>query len=230
MRRILAFLLSLSFLVIPARAAEDTKYVALTFDDGPSGKYTRQLLDGLYDRGVKATFLLCGYRMKEYPDITQRIFDEGHEIGYHGYSHNNMKAMSRRDIASEIIDSQALLPEDCEPAFLRPPGGCCSDGIRQVAEARQLAILNWSVDPKDWATNDRIAIETAVLGKIKDGDIVLLHDMTTSSVQAALDIVDTLMEQDFELVTVSELAKIRNVRLKPGQVYTSFPRKEDGVK
>ena len=230
MRRILAFLLSLSFLVLPAQAAEDPKYVALTFDDGPSGKYTRELLDGLYDRGVKATFLLCGYRIKEYPDITQRIFDEGHEIGYHGYSHDNMKTMSRRDIAAELIDSQALLPEDCEPAFLRPPGGCCSDAVRQVAEARLLAILSWSVDPRDWATSDRLAIERAVLGKVKDGDIVLLHDMTESSVQAALDIVDTLQEQGFELVTVSQLAKIRSVRLKPGQVYTSFPKKEDGVK
>ena len=77
MRRILALLLAAALLVLPVRAAEGTKYVALTFDDGPSGKYTRQLLDGLYDPGVKATFLLCGYRIKDYPDITQRIFDEG---------------------------------------------------------------------------------------------------------------------------------------------------------
>lgn len=230
MRRILACLLSLSFLVLPVQAVQDSKYVALTFDDGPSGKYTRQLLDGLYDRGVKATFLLCGYRMQDYPDITQRIFDEGHEIGYHGYSHKTMKGMSRRSIAGELTDSQALLPENCDPVFLRPPGGCCSDAVRQVAEARGLAILSWSVDPRDWATNDVGAIETAVLGKIQDGDIVLLHDMTTSSVQAALDIVDVLLEEDFEIVTVSQLARIRNVKLKPGQVYTSFPKKEEEVK
>ena len=230
MRRMIALLLCLSLLPLPVRA-EETKYVALTFDDGPSGKYTRQLLDGLYDRGVKATFLLCGYRIKEYPDIAQRIFDEGHEIGCHGYSHKNMQHMSRRDLAQEIIDTHALLPEGCTPKFLRPPGGCCSDGIRQVAEARQLAILSWSVDPRDWATNDTVAIERAVLKNIKDGDIVLLHDMTVSSVRAALDIVDVLMEEGFEIVTVSEMAKIRNVRLKPGQVYTSFPKKtEDKVK
>ena len=121
MRRIMAALLCLGFLAFPVRGAEEQKYVALTFDDGPSGKYTRQLLDGLYDRGVKATFLLCGYRIKDYPDITQRIFDEGHEIGFHGYSHKNMKDMSRRDIAAEIIDTQAMLPEGCKPVFLRPP-------------------------------------------------------------------------------------------------------------
>lgn len=230
MRRILAFLFSLTFLALPVQAAEDTKYVALTFDDGPSGKYTRQLLDGLYDRGVQATFLLCGYRMKEYPNIAQRIFEEGHEIGYHGYSHNNMKDMSRRDIAGELVDSQALLPEGCAPVFLRPPGGCCSDAVRQVAEARNLAILNWSVDPKDWATHDTAAIERAVLKNVKDGDIVLLHDMTISSVRAALDIVDVLLEEDFEIVTVLELARLRNVKLKPGQVYSSFPKETDAVK
>ena len=226
MRKVISLILILSLLPLPVRAAADHKYVALTFDDGPSGRYTRQLLDGLLERGVKATFLLCGYRMLEYPDITRRIFEEGHEIGYHGYSHKNMKAMSRRDIAAEITDSQSLLPEGCKPLFLRPPGGCCSDGVRQVAEARLLSILSWSVDPRDWATEDKAAIETAVLGKVKDGDIVLLHDMTVSSVQAALDIVDSLLAQDFRLVTVSELAKLRSAKLKPGQVYTSFPPEE----
>ena len=172
---------------------------------------------------VKATFLLCGYRIKDYPDITQRIFDEGHEIGYHGYTHKNMKEMSRRTVASEIMDTQALLPEGCEPVFLRPPGGCCSDAVRQVAEARQLAILSWSVDPRDWATSDTAAVERAVLKNVKDGDIVLLHDMTVSSVQAALDVVDVLKDQGYEIVTVSELVKLRGVNLKPGKTYTSFP-------
>lgn len=230
MRRFLTLCCALLLAVLPARAAQDDKYVALTFDDGPSGKYTTRLLDGLYDRGVKATFLLCGYRIKEYPDITQRIFDEGHEIGYHGYSHKNMKGMSRRAIAAELTDTQALLPEECRPVFLRPPGGCCSDAVQQVAEVRGLSILSWSVDPRDWATRDTIAIERAVLGSIRDGDIVLLHDMSASSVQAALDIIDTLLEEDFTIVTASELARLRQVRLRPGQVYTGFPKKEENVK
>lgn len=223
MRKLLAIVLSLSLFVIPVQAQE-TRYVALTFDDGPSGKYTRQLLDGLYDRGVHATFLLCGYRMRDYPDLTQRIFDEGHEIGYHGFSHKNMKQMSRRDIAKELEDSQALLPEGCHPVFLRPPGGCCGDAVRQVAQVRNLAILSWSVDPRDWSTHDTAAVERAVLKNVRDGDIVLLHDMSDSSVQAALDIVDVLLEKDYEIVTVSRLARLRGARLHSGQVYSSFPK------
>lgn len=226
MKRLMAIFLCLLLLPIPCRAAE-IKYVALTFDDGPSGRYTRQLLDGLAERKVKATFLLCGYRMAEFPDITQRIFSEGHEIGYHGYSHKNMQEMSRRIIAQEIIDSQDLLPEDCEPVFLRPPGGCCSDGVRQVAEARLLAILSWSVDPRDWATRDTLSVERAVMQNIRDGDIVLLHDMSASSVRAALDIIDSLQKEGFRFVTVSELAKLRGVRIKPGVTYKSFPPEED---
>ena len=224
MRRVLAFLLCLTFLPLGVRAEEE-KYVALTFDDGPSGRYTRQLLDGLYDRGAKATFFLCGYRMKDYPDITQRIFEEGHEIGCHGYSHDPMQTMSRRDIAAEIVDMTALLPEGCIVRYLRPPCGFVSDGIRQVAEARQMAILSWSVDPRDWETHDAAAIEKAALKNIKDGDIVLLHDMSTSSVTAALAIADALIEQGFTLVTVSQLARLRNTRPKPGQIYRSFPPK-----
>ena len=223
MRRLTALLLCLTFFVLPVRAAHGSKYVALTFDDGPSGKYTRALLDGLYDRGAKATFLLCGYRIKDYPDSAQRIFDEGHEIGFHGYSHDSMKAMSRRQIAQELMDTQALLPEGCRPVFLRPPGGFSSDAVKQVAKARGLAILHWSVDPHDWQIHSREAIEHAVLEQVRDGDIILLHDMTTASVEAALGIVDALQKQDFEFVTVSELARCRGERPRPGTVYGKFP-------
>ena len=225
MRRIFALLFCLSLLPVKVRAAEG-KYVALTFDDGPSGKYTRQLLDGLYDRGAKATFLLCGYRIKDYPDIARRIFDEGHEIGIHGYSHKSMKVMSRRDIAAELADTQALLPQGCRVRFVRPPGGFCTDALRQVAEVRNLSILSWSVDPRDWEIKDAAAIEAAVLKTIQDGDIVLLHDMSSSSVKAALDIADALVKDGFELVTVSELARLRCTAPKPGQIYKSFPPRQ----
>lgn len=226
MRRILAVLFCVLCLwPIPVQAVQN-KYVALTFDDGPSGKYTRRLLDGLAQRNAKATFLLCGYRMKEYPELTERILKEGHEIGIHGYSHKNMKPMTRRQIAQEIMDTEALLPEGYRPAFLRPPGGCCSDGVRQVARARQLAVLDWSVDPRDWATSDVAAIDAAVMERVRDGDVVLLHDMSGSSVDAALRIVDQLQAQGFTFVTVSELARLRDVDIVPGKMYRSFPPPE----
>lgn len=230
MRRLTALLFSLTFLVLPVRAAHGSRYVALTFDDGPSGKYTRALLDGLYDRGAKATFLLCGYRIKNYPDITQRIFDEGHEIGLHGFSHTPLKNMSRRSIAQELMDTESLLPEGCRPTFLRPPGGFSSEAVQQVAQARGLAILHWSVDPHDWEIHDKAAIEKRVLEQVKDGDIILLHDMTTASVDASLAIVDELLKQDYEFVTVSELARLRGIRPKAGMTYQKFAKADQEVK
>lgn len=223
MRKLLFAILCASLLVLPVSGAPQGKYIALTFDDGPSGSYTRELLDGLRERNVKATFLLCGYRIKDYPREAQQILDDGHEVGNHGYSHKNMQALGRREIADEIMDTQALLPEGTRIRFLRPPGGCCSDGVRQVAEARQLSILSWSVDPRDWATKDADAVSSFVIQAAKDGDIILLHDMSSSSVQAALAIIDKLTEEGFHFVTASELAAIRGVSLKPGKSYGSFP-------
>ena len=85
------------------------------------------------------------------------------------------------------------------------------------------------MDPKDWATKSAGSIEQAVLQQVKDGDIVLLHDMTISSVQAALDIVDVLQQQGYRFVTVSELARIRNQKIKPGEVYRNFPPSGEGT-
>lgn len=221
MRRILIALLILLLCPLPARAAEE-KLVALTFDDGPSGKYTRVLLDGLEQRGVRATFFLCGYRIEEYPELTRRICKEGHEIGLHGYSHKSMHKMSRKEIEQELHRSLQLLPEGCSITFLRPPGGKCSKQVITAAESLGLAVLDWSVDPKDWATDDVQAIEANVLCHVRDGDVILLHDMSYSSVEAALYIVDTLQSQGFRFVTASQLAEAKGIVPLPGKVYTRF--------
>lgn len=233
MRKLLPLFLCLVLVCPSARAAsspEEVKYVALTFDDGPSGRFTRRLLEGLAARDAKATFFLCGYRIAEDPELARRIFDEGHEIGIHGYSHKSMKTLSRRDIAAEIADTRALLPDRCDPVWLRPPGGCCSDSVRQVAEVTGLAILSWSVDPRDWATKDAAAVSRAVTKEIHDGDVVLLHDMTDSSVDAALAIVDALQSQGYRFVTVSELVRRRGTRITAGRTYTHFPSGEEAAK
>lgn len=222
LKRFSVLLLCLCLLCIPVRAAKSEKLVALTFDDGPSGRFTRKLLDGLKSRNAKATFLLCGYRMVQFPDLTQRIYGEGHEIGLHGYTHKPMKDMCQRDAAEEIRKTMALLPEGCEVSFLRPPGGLCSECIQTVAENFGLSILHWSVDPKDWATQDTNAIQNNVIRRVRDGDVILLHDMSDSSVEAALRIVDALQKQGFRFVTVSELAQARHVPLIPGRKYTRF--------
>lgn len=222
MRRILAILLCVCMLNIPTNATEPEKLVVLTFDDGPSGKFTKRLLDGLEERGAKATFLLCGYRMEQYPELTEKIIEDGHEVGLHGYSHKSMQYMCIKDVAQEIKNSIALLPEDYTVSFLRPPGGLYGTYVQSAAQEQGLAILHWSVDPKDWALHNSQAIKKAVVNQVRDGDVILLHDMSDSSVNAALAIVDALQEQGFRFVTASELAKNRNITLVPGKKYTRF--------
>ena len=219
MKKLLSLLLLLSLLVVPVCAQQPS--VALTFDDGPSGRFTRHLLDGLEARNVKATFFLCGYRIKQYPELAARMAEEGHEIGCHGFSHTSMETMSRRDIGEEISATLALLPEGAKVRFLRPPGGCSNASVSQVARAKQMPILCWSVDPKDWAVHDAGVVKSRVVQEAKDGDVILLHDMSDSSVSAALAIIDDLTARGFRFCTASQLAGGRT--LKSGEVYRSFP-------
>ena len=222
MRRLISLVLCVCLLAFPVRGEQEKKYIALTFDDGPSGKYTRRLLEGLEQRDVKATFLLCGYRLEDYPREAERIFRDGHEIGIHGYSHDDMGKMTYAQALDEIKRTAALLPEGCKPVFLRPPGGSLGKGLEQATKAAGLAILNWSVDPRDWATHDAQAVETFVTGTVRDGDVILLHDMCDCSVDAALNIIDRLQAQGFCFVTASELAQLRGITPQPGKVYTRF--------
>ena len=223
MRPIIAVILCLSLLAVPVRAEAETKYVALTFDDGPSGRFTRRLLDGLAERDVKATFLICGYRIKEYPAEAQRIADEGHEIGIHGYSHKSMCPMTQAEVEAEILDTAALLPAGAEPVFLRPPGGQCGDGMWDAAMNQGLAVLTWSLDSKDWAIRDAGALVERVVSRVRDGDVILMHDMYDSTITAALRIIDILSARGYRFVTAAELADLRDVQLQPGAVYCSFP-------
>ncbi len=222
MRRLFFIFLCLSLLILPVRAAEPEQYVVLTFDDGPSGRYTRRLLEGLAQRQVQATFLLCGYRLRDYPETAQAIFDGGHEIGLHGFTHKFMNKMTEKEVSRELTDTLALLPQGCTPVFLRPPGGMAGKAVVQAARERGLSILNWSVDPRDWRTHDAVAVEQAVLGNVQDGDVILLHDMCDSSVDAALAIVDTLQERGFHFVTASQMASLRGITPEPGTVYHRF--------
>lgn len=222
LRKWVCVILCFSLLGIPVRGQSPEKYVVLTFDDGPSGRFTQALLDGLAQRQVQATFLLCGYRLEQYGSLAQRIAEEGHEIGLHGYSHRCMSTMCPAELEREISDCMQLLPGGCRPVFLRPPGGNCNKTVRQAARDAGLAILTWSVDPRDWATHDVAAVEKAVIDQVQDGDVILLHDMSDSSVEAALMIVDTLQKKGFRFVTASRLAEIRGVTPQPGALYDRF--------
>ncbi len=224
MRRFLAILLALA-LTVPASASSGPKgYIALTFDDGPSGPITEQLLAGLEKRGVKATFFLCCYRMEQYPKTLTAIAEGGHEIGLHSCCHQYMNQMTAEEIAADMEACQSMLREytGLSANLFRPPGGLYNDALLEEAEKAGLSILLWSVDPEDWNPKRQGQVASYLETHAGDGDIVLLHDLYPTSVRAALSVVDRLQAQGYVFCTVSELAKIYGAELKPGQVYWKF--------
>lgn len=182
----------------------EIKQIALTFDDGPNCKYTPQLLDGLKERDVKATFFLIGKYVEECPDVVKRMNDEGHLIGNHTYDHVEITTLSDEAALKEIHDTNAviydIIHEDVE--YMRPPFGVWQ---RNLEEDLDVMPVMWSVDPLDWTTSNTQEIINKVVRDVEDGDIILMHDCYQSSVDAALRIIDILEDAGYEFVTVDEL-------------------------
>ena len=222
MARFWALVLALLFCAPRVHAAQRAGYVALTFDDGPSGQYTQRLLEGLDRRDVCATFFLCGYRLETYPDLASDIRAGGHEIGLHGYSHKDLSKMSASGVRGELEDTRTLLPAGTLVNLVRSPGGNLGESVYRAAEEMGLAVIQWSLDPEDWATRDPELVHRRVTEQVKNGDVILLHDMTDSSVDAALNIVDTLKARGYQFLTVSQLAMLRLTHLNSGQKYSRF--------
>ena len=182
----------------------EIRRVALTFDDGPHPVYTEQLLDGLKERGVKATFFVTGEHAELHPDIIKRMHDEGHLIGNHTYSHIQLTAANRDQFQNELIQTNEILNEITgdEVQYVRPPYGSWDKKFE--TDLNMFPVL-WNVDPLDWNTANANRVANTVISKVSDNDIILLHDYYDTSVQAALMIVDELTRQGYEFVTVDKI-------------------------
>ncbi len=185
-------------------AVEEGKKICLTFDDGPHPYYTEQLLDGLKKRGVKATFFVTGEHALLHPDIIKRMSEEGHMIGNHTYSHLQLGSSNLEEFKEELVRTNEVLEEitDQEVIYVRPPYGSWDKQLEQ--ELNMIPVL-WSVDPLDWCRTDVSGIVRNVVVDIRENDIILMHDQYKSSVTAALEIVDELLAEGYEFVTVEEI-------------------------
>lgn len=178
--------------------------IALTFDDGPSAAWTPALLDGLKERGVKATFFLIGENADKNPEIVKRMAEEGHLIGNHTYHHVELTKVSENEARLELADTSAVIVRITgkEPEYMRPPFGAWQRKLEQ--EIQMLPVL-WTIDPLDWTTENQDEIVNKVVTEAEENDIILLHDCYKSSIEAGLRIVDILREEGFVFVTVDEL-------------------------
>lgn len=182
----------------------EVKKIALTFDDGPHGKYTVPLLEGLKERKVKATFFLLGQQVTEHPEIAKKIAQDGHMIGNHSYYHEDLRKMESEEALMQVGRTNEVIYEVTGqyPQLLRPPFGESPQGI--VFEPPMVEVL-WTIDSRDWELSDVGTIMQNVLPEAEENAIILMHDASASSVQAALAIVDELKERGYMFVTLDEI-------------------------
>ena len=182
----------------------ENRKIALTFDDGPHPYYTEQLLDGLAERGVKATFFLLGCNIEGNEDVVRRMAEEGHLIGNHTWYHVDITTLSQEDACAEIQDTSRKITEITgQPVeYVRPPFGNWNKELE--CEVMMIPIF-WSVDTLDWSTENADLIVQEVMSEAEENDIILMHDSYKSTVEAALRIIDLLQAEGYEFVTADEL-------------------------
>ena len=194
--------------------------IALTFDDGP-GKRTGELLEVLAANHAHATFFMQGKNVPRYQNEVKRMKEIGCELGSHSFDHPDLSKMDAAGIRDQIDRTNQNLKDAAgQPAsVLRPPYGAIGSTLKSVAG---LPLILWNIDTLDWKTRNAQATIDNVMQKVKDGDIVLMHDIHTESVDAAIVLIPKLIEAGYQLVTVSELAAARGIGMQNGTSYTDF--------
>lgn len=182
------------------------KMLALTFDDGPDGN-THALLDTLDKYEASATFFILGQKVAGGTGVLQRMVREGHEIGNHSWSHPDLRRLPPQQITSQIADTQAAIKNatGVTPVQMRPPYGAINPVVQQVIASQGLSLAMWSVDTNDWQDRDSEVLYQRIMASARDGGIILLHDIHSASVQAAIRAIPDLKRQGYQLVTVSQL-------------------------
>lgn len=196
---------------------ENKKLVALTFDDGPS-EYSLEILDCLLENESKATFFELGYRMKNKKEITKKLYDSGMEIGNHTYSHKYLTRLNDKKALEEINSVSILFNEITGDniKLLRVPYGSVNSTVRNLSP---FPIISWNIDTNDWLYKDPDKSLPIILEHVSDGDIILMHDIHEPTIELVKRIVPELIGRGYELVTVSEMAKLKNKQLENGVVY-----------
>lgn len=188
---------------------ENSKKIALTFDDGPHPRITREIISILKEYGVTATFFVIGQNADNYPETMKLLAESGYEIGNHTYSHKNLKKMSEAEVNEEFRKcSETLLRFGVEPKLMRPPEGFFSDEVIKVSRGMEYDIILWSIDTRDWAHTPADSIVKNVIENASGGDIILMHDYLSGyggTCEALRVIIPKLKSEGFEFVTVSEL-------------------------
>lgn len=209
--------------VLAADIDPKKKMVALTYDDGP-GRYTEDILKCLKNNQAKATFYVIGCNVNSYKDALIEADKMGCEIGNHTYNHPDLTRQTDESIKKELDDTDAKIKKliGHNAVTMRPPGGTLDDRVESII---QKPIILWSVDTRDWEHRDSGRTVSIVMNNVRDGDIILMHDIYGPTRDASLVLIPQLRRAGYQLVTVSELAQYRGYTLEKGKVYRNFRKK-----
>jgi peptidoglycan-N-acetylglucosamine deacetylase len=197
----------------------EEKIVALTFDDGPHPKYTKDILDLLDQYDAKATFFVVGEHAEKNPDIVFRMYEEGHELANHTYTHpfNGRVPQLMEEIkqTNDVIFSIT----GYSPVLFRPVEGQYTDALIEAVtkEGFKVVMWSWHQDTEDWKDPGVKKIVKNVLKDTKQGDVILFHDgggNRQQTVQALAEILPELQKEGYEFVTISELLKVQKASAK----------------
>ena len=203
--------------VINRKIDKSKKMIALTFDDGPNYN-TSKVIDVLNKYDIKATFFVLGSRAINNKDILKKMADSGMEIGNHTYNHLLLTKYDENKIRSEIDDTSEVIYSATKkrPKLLRPSYGSVNNKIKKVAN---MPIIIWDIDTLDWKYHNSKRITSRVVNKVRDGDIILMHDIYSASLNALSNIIPILQGNGYEFVTIDELFYYKGISLENGKVY-----------
>lgn len=195
------------------------KAVALTFDDGPSRDNDGTILETLQANGAHATFFVLGNRARVDGDIMQMILDAGCEIASHSWDHPQLSKIKWKKAKSQIDRTDRIVSKllnGYQISLLRPPYGSISETMRKKVKK---PMILWSLDTEDWKSRNAKKIFNRVKKEVKDGDIILMHDIHPETAEAVKKIVPWLSEQGYDMLTVSELMARKGKTLEAGKAY-----------
>lgn len=203
--------------VINRKIDKSKKMIALTFDDGPNYN-TSKVIDVLNKYDIRATFFVLGSRAINNKNILKKMADSGMEIGNHTYNHLLLTKYDENKIRSEIEDTSEVIYSATKKRtkLLRPSYGSVNNKIKKVAN---MPIIIWDIDTLDWKYHNSKRITSRVVNKVRDGDIILMHDIYSASLNALSNIISILQDNGYEFVTIDELFYYKGISLENGKVY-----------
>jgi peptidoglycan/xylan/chitin deacetylase (PgdA/CDA1 family) len=192
----------------PTKTPLPTKYVVLTFDDGPDIEYTPKVLEILAKYDAKATFFEIGQSVQKHPELTKRAHAAGHSVQNHTWTHPDLRKLGATAFRQQIMSTdQAIRAQTgSTPGCLRPPYGGVSAAVRQRAKALGKDLVVWTVDSRDWTKPGTTAIVQRVLKNVHSGSVILMHDgggNRSQTVAALPTILKTLKAQGYGFRTLT---------------------------